>query len=222
LISANIPSKITATQIKGRILDLEAAEESETAGQQRKKGQMIYRPDFAAEERGLTPAQKGTALHLAMQYLPLESDLSVEGIEGTVKQLVEQKYLTRLQGEAVDAKRLAAFFESELGHKLKRSEEVHREFKFSVLVPARDYYPYAEETECILLQGVVDAWFEDEQGITVLDFKSDRVISGKERERAEEYRPQLEAYSRALESILGKPVRRRVLWFFATDTAVEI
>ena len=45
---------------------------------------------------------------------------------------------------------------------------------------------------------------------------------GGELERAEEYRPQLSAYSLALSAILGKPVSRQVLWFFATDTAVEL
>lgn len=222
LISANIPSKITATQIKGRMLDFEAAEESGAVRLERKKRQITYRPDFAAEERGLTPAQRGTALHLAMQHLPLDSDLSVEGIGKTVKGLVEKKYLTQLQGDAVDIPKLAAFFESELGQQIKRAKVLHREFKFSVLVPAREYYPRAEEGEEVLLQGVVDAWFEDERGITVVDFKSDRVTAGSEGQKAEEYRPQLEAYSRALESILEKPVCRRVLWFFATDTTVEI
>lgn len=56
----------------------------------------------------------------------------------------------------------------------------------------------------------------------MVDFKSDRIRPGGERERAEEYRPQLEAYSLALSAILGRPVNRQVLWFFATDTAVEL
>ena len=56
----------------------------------------------------------------------------------------------------------------------------------------------------------------------MVDCKSDRVRPGGERKQAEEYRPQLEAYSMALSAILGKPVNRQVLWFFATDTAVEL
>ena len=76
--------------------------------------------------------------------------------------------------------------------------------------------------ELVLIQGVIDAWFEEDGGITVLDFKSDRVSPGGEAARAEEYRPQLEAYSRALSAILGRPVARRVLWFFATGVAVEL
>ena len=66
----------------------------------------------------------------------------------------------------------------------------------------------------MLLQGVVDAWFETLEGITVVDFKSDRVSRSGAAARGEEYRPQLEAYSRALEEITGKQVVRKALWFF--------
>ena len=96
-----------------------------------------------------------------------------------------------------------------------------QEFKFSVLVPAESYRP-GTEGEQVLLQGVIDCWFQDEQGITVLDFKSDHLSPGQEKSRGEEYRPQLEAYARALSAILDRPVSRKVLWFFATDTAVEL
>ena len=97
-----------------------------------------------------------------------------------------------------------------------------REFKFSVLDSALNYFPEGKGEE-VLLQGVIDAWFEGEDGsVTVVDFKSDRVRPGGERERAEEYRPQLNAYSLALSAVLGRPVNRQVLWFFATDRLVEL
>ena len=73
----------------------------------------------------------------------------------------------------------------------------------------------------MLLQGVVDCWFDGPEGITVLDFKSDRVRPGARRP-GEEYRPQLEAYSRALERITGRRVAHRILWFFATGTGLEL
>ena len=86
---------------------------------------------------------------------------------------------------------------------------------------AADYFPEAAGEE-LLLQGVVDLWFEDEQGVTVVDFKSDRIAPGTEAEKAEEYRPQLTAYSKALQTILGVERVRTVLWFFKTAVAVEL
>lgn len=74
----------------------------------------------------------------------------------------------------------------------------------------------------MLFQGVVDCYYETLEGITVVDFKTDRVTKATLAGRAEHYRPQLEAYSRALEEITGKRVIRRVLWFFALGRSVDL
>ena len=102
------------------------------------------------------------------------------------------------------------------------SVSLRREFKFSILVPARRYIPTAPEGDEVLLQGVVDCYFETLEGITVVDFKTDRVTAKTVAERAEHYRPQLEAYSLALEQVLERPVVRRALWFFALDREVGL
>ena len=195
--AVSMPSKLTATQLKGRVLDQEAAQEGAELGSSREKRQPegLSRPDFMVRERGLTAAQRGTALHLAMQYLPLEGDHSPETIREELRRLTAEGFLA--------------------------AREVHREFKFSILMPAADYGPGLEGEE-VLLQGVVDCWFDGLEGITVLDFKSDRIRPGGEAARGEEYRPQLEAYSRALERITGRRVAHRILWFFATGTGLEL
>ena len=215
----DLPSKLTATRMKGRPQDKEVSEE--TRPRTEVEPEPIYRPDFMAEEKGLTPAQRGTALHMGAQYIPLEGDHSVEGIRAVLDNLEREGFLTHLQREAIPAERLSAFFLSELGREMVNAPLVKREFKFSILVEAEDYFPGAEGEE-LLMQGVIDAWFEDEQGVTVLDFKSDRVKPGGEKFRAEEYRTQLEEYGKALSKILGRPVTRKVLWFFQTDTAVYL
>ena len=213
-----LPSKLTATQLKGRALDEEVAE----AAVRPPRPIRLGRPRFAAEEFGLTPAQKGTALHLVMQYIDFERTERVEQVRAEIARLVERAFLTPQQGEAVDPAKIAAFFASPLGRELMASTSLRREFKFSILVPAADYYPQAGAEEQVLLQGVVDCCFETLEGITVVDFKTDRVDRRSVAARAEEYRPQLAAYSRALEEITGKPVIRRCLWFFALDQAVDV
>ena len=88
---------------------------------------------------------------------------------------------------------------------------------------ARDYDPAAAAGETILLQGVVDCCFETAEGLTVVDFKTDHVFTVAEvRRRAEHYRTQLEAYSRALERVLEQKVARRVLYFLAAGETVDI
>ena len=216
-----IPSKLTATQLKGRAIDEEVSSDAPPRPLA-KRETSIRRPRFAEEEFGLTPAQRGTALHLVMQYIDFARTGSPEEIEGEIARLVARQFLTPRQGEAVDAGRIWAFFSSPLGREMKRAPGLRREFKFSILVPAADYYDGAGDGEQVLLQGVVDCCFETAEGLTVVDFKTDRVTEKSMPARAEEYRPQLTAYSRALAEVTGKKVIRRVLWFFSADAARDV
>ena len=94
---------------------------------------------------------------------------------------------------------------------------------FTLLMDARDYDPAAAEEDRILLQGVVDCCFETGEGVAVVDFKTDHVWTEAEvTQRAEHYRPQLEAYSRALERVLEKRVVRRALYFLGPGRTVEL
>ena len=217
--AADIPSKLTATQLKGRALDQET---QEGAAGEKTQETAIRRPDFVREEKGLSPSERGTALHLAMQYLPLKGCDTPQAVEEEIARLVAGGFLTRLQGQAAQPERLAAFFASDLGKAMANAQQCRREFKFSVLIPAKDYDSGAGEAEQVLLQGVVDAWFVENGELTVVDFKSDRVTPASQQARAEEYRSQIEAYSKALEEITGHRVAHRILWFFATNSATEL
>ena len=219
--SADMPSKLTATQLKGREKDKEAAEE---AAEYRPAPQpaSLRRPVFQ-RERPLTPAQRGTALHMVMQYLDYGKTDAPEQVKDEIARLVSGQFITPQQGDAVDPGDILAFFRSELGRRLKNAPRVEREFKFSLLAPAADYYPNAEKGEEVLLQGVVDCWFvEADKSVTVVDFKTDRVTEHTVQARAAEYLPQLEAYSRALSEAAGVKVAHRYLWFFALGREVEV
>ena len=218
---ASIPSKLTATQLKGREKDSEAAENAVELRPTPVQSAM-RRPVFEGQ-RPLTSAQRGTALHMVMQYLNFDRTGSLEEIEDEISRLVLGQYITPQQGAAVDPADILGFFRSDLGQRLQRSQRVEREFKFSLLVPAADYYKEAELGEEVLLQGVVDCWFTEADGtVTVVDFKTDRVNEHTVERRAEDYRPQLDAYTRALSQAAGVAVKRRCLWFFSVGRAVEL
>ena len=217
-----LPSKLTATQLKGRTLDQEAAEcaGGETVPQSVQPD--LRRPRFAQEERGLTPAQRGSALHLVLEYIDFAQTHSVAQIKGEIQRLVDQAFLTPEQGAAVNPKPISAFFASPLGQEVREASNLRREFKFSLLSPARCYWPEAGEGEEVLLQGVIDLFFETAEGLTLIDFKTDRVNAQTVAERVEGYRGQMDTYTGALERITGKQVASRVLWFFALDQGIEL
>lgn len=206
------PTKLTATQLKGREKDQEIAENSFQPYVRRS----LAAPRFLSGKLPLTAEERGTAVHLVMQYLPLDGD-----VDAVIDDLLQRRLLTEDQAQAVDRDDVRRFLSSPLAEELRQAEHVEREYRFSLLVPAGDYEPGLGEEE-ILLQGVVDLFAVTHGTVTVVDFKTDRVSGDGLARRAEEYRPQLQAYSRALEQILELPVTRRVLYFFHAGEAVEL
>ena len=62
----------------------------------------------------------------------------------------------------------------------------------------------------------------EEDGITIVDFKTDFVTEDTIMNRAEHYRPQVQAYADAMARIYNVAVKRRVLYFFCLDRLVEM
>lgn len=211
--AVNMPTKLTATQLKGeRIATLAEAPE---------RPLHFPKPRFERGRRPLSPTERGTAIHLAMQYIRYSCCRDLAGVRRELERLREEKFLTAQQAEAVDAEKIVRLFSSELGRRILAVKEPIREFKFSVLEDAGRYDPTLRG-ETVLLQGVTDCCLPEPDGLVILDFKSDRIRAGEEAERAEYYRGQLEAYSRALSRIFECPVKERIVYFFATDTAVSL
>jgi ATP-dependent helicase/nuclease subunit A len=210
-----LPAKVTATQLKGRTLDQEIAENAAHTPYLRP----LTQPKFRQERQGLTPAERGTATHLVLQYL----DFAGGDVTAQVEALRQKDLLTAEQAAAVETQALERFLASPLASDIRQGRNVLREYRFTLLMDAREYDPRAAEGDAILLQGVVDCCFETDEGLTVVDFKTDHVRTEEDvAQRADHYRTQLEAYSRALERVLEKKVVRRTLYFLTPGAAVEV
>ncbi len=213
-----LPAKLTATQLKGRALDQETDDGAPREDYQRLR---LRKPALLYAEKPLTPAQRGTAVHQAIQYLDFNRVACLEQIQEQLREMVERELLTPAQAAAVSPEKLLRVFLGPLGEEIRAADRVLREFKFSMLTPAERWFPQADGEE-LLLQGVTDCCLFRSRRLTVVDFKTDRIKPGDEEKAGEKYRPQLEAYSQALSRIFGLPVERKLLYFFATDCPVEL
>ncbi len=180
------------------------------------------RPNFM-QEKSLNAAERGTAIHLVMQHVMKPSEtISEETIEETVAKLVNNELMTQEQAEVIDIKSIEQFFKTELGARIQHCSTVHREVPFSLALPARDAYSDWDGSldEHVLVQGVIDCVIEEEDGLVLLDYKTDAI-----RNRFEDFehaRPvlerrytvQLDLYSKALEQIWKKPCKEKFLYFF--------
>lgn len=213
-IETNLPAKVTATQLKGREVDNEIAENTIPKPHLRPLSQ----PKFRQRTHALTPAERGTATHVVMQYLNF-FDFDVAG---QIQSLLQKRLLTAEQAAAVDPNPIVQFLHTPLAEELRTAHGLRREYRFTMLIPASQYHSSAASDDEILLQGIVDCCFETTEGITVVDFKTDHVWGRSLQERAERYRTQLEAYSIALSAVLEKPVTRRILYFLAAGQEVSL
>jgi len=210
------PSKQTATQRKGREKDAEAAEH---AMEERHPHRSWRRPAF--RERTGDGREYGNAIHAVLQYIRYADCDSGEAVAREIERLLEEGFITAQQAQMVDPKMLAGFFQTELGAKLRSSKNVLREFKFSILDAGENFDP-ALTGEEILLQGVVDCALIEPDGITVVDFKTDRVTEETLPEAAQRYREQVQTYADAMERIYQKPVKDAMLYFFRLGKFVRV
>ena len=211
-----MPSKQTATQRKGRIKDQEAAEDTTESA-------VIYRswrlPAFReATKQGKTV---GNAIHAVLQYIRYAACTNKAAVQQEIARLVAERYITKEQGELADAGCIARFFESSLGKKLQASDRVLREFKFSIL-DAGEKYAKGLAGEQVLLQGVVDCALLEEDGITIVDFKTDRVTEDTVTDAVMRYRDQVDTYADALSRIYALPIKAKMLYFFQIDRFLEL
>ena len=188
-------------------------------------------PHFMEEQdEGLTGASRGNAYH---KFLELH-DFSKEYTEKLLKEEIEQFYqagrLSKEMADCIRTKDILAFLNSESGRRMTQAAgngKLRKEQPFVLGVAASEIYPEiypdiqkrsqeADENrkeETVLIQGIIDVWFEEEDGLVLLDYKTDRVRNASQLK--ELYHAQLDYYAQALEQLLEKPVKEKIIYSFA-------
>lgn len=219
--SYSIPSKLSVSEIK-RKHQKELVDEDAV---QLYKEIEFRKPAFLAGEEKLSGAQKGTIMHLVMQHLDFGREPTKESIRGQISHMIEQQLLTEKEAASVSLNKILAFLESPLGIRMRSSERITRELPFSIELSAAEVYPELTgdiyEGETIMLQGVIDCYFEERGQYVLVDYKTDYATPEQLDELKERYRIQLEYYARAIQKITGKRVKSKYIYLFSVSMAVE-
>ena len=218
-----VPAKLSVTEIKRRFEAIEG--EEAPAVPLLKETSVFSRPRFLQEDTGMQATERGTFIHAVMQHLDFSAELSREAIAEQIRQmasigwidgrLLTDSFLSSLADMA------EGFLCSPIGKRLRGARHIWRELPFSRLFPARRFFPAVKSDEKVLVQGVLDVLFQDEEGAFVLlDYKTDRGINGAlARER---YRHQLAIYGETAEEILREPVTERYLYLLSAGICVRM
>lgn len=168
----------------------------------------LSRPAWLGEQ-GMTPAERGTALHAFMQFADFAAAL--ENPEQERDRMVSMALLTPEQGAAVDLARVEKFLQSPLGKRVLQSPQVEKERRFTAVIPASLAQPGTDAPgEEVILQGAVDCTFLEGETLHIIDFKTDRVKDMEE--LWDRYAAQLELYGFAMEEVSGRQVGELILY----------
>lgn len=161
------------------------------------------------QKGGLSPAEKGTALHKFMQFA--DFGLARENTEEEISRLLDWEYISEREAESLDRAKINKFLESNLCDRILASPILLKEQNF--LVPLKD----GGDT---LIQGSVDCVFGDDEGLYVVDFKTTRYNTEDEFIKA--YRRQTEIYAEAIEEILGIRVKGQYIYSLHLGKSIEV
>lgn len=178
------------------------------------------KPAFLSKS-GLTPTERGTALHKFMQYANFEKIKSNPKDE--VERLYEFEYISRAEAEVIDLERVEKFVKTDLFNRILNSDRLYREQRFLLDVKAGDLYPELSEVakeQTVIVQGAVDCMFVEGDHIVIIDFKTDRT--NDEQFLLNHYSEQLKTYSIAAEKMLGKPVSECFIYSLYMSRTIKI
>ena len=221
--------KFTVTELKKRAYEIAMDHSLEEEAQE----ELLYEepevtpliPTFMQKEEGLTGAPRGTAYHRIMELLAFEGPEpdSIEAVAEWIDGMAASGKIEKEAAECVKAYDIFRFLETSSGKRMKKaakSQKLWKEQPFVLGIDAKELYPKEEDGELILVQGIIDAYFEEEDGLVVLDYKTDRVR--KAEELVEKYQEQLRYYAKALEQMTGKKVKEKIIYAFSLGKEIRI
>ncbi|MFQ9990650.1 3'-5' exonuclease [Ruthenibacterium lactatiformans] len=181
---------------------------------------VLARPAFLYKE-GLTAAERGTALHAALQVADLAA--AANDLPGEVARLVEGGWLDAALAGQLELPRMAAFLQSPLAARMREAKKLLREYDFITAVPAKfvdDTLPEPFAHQPVLVQGIADAVLVNGDTAEIADYKTDR---GKTPEQLlQAYAKQLLLYRAAVEKRLGVRVERCTIYSFSLGREIPV
>ena len=180
-----------------------------------------YLPQFVREqEETVSGTTRGSAYHRLLEIFPFERQetWTAEKIRTVIEECKADRRLSEEYAAAINVYKIRAFLQTPLAARMAkaaRSNRLHREQPFVLGVDMGDVYPDAEGEEMIVVQGIIDAFFEEEDGMVIIDYKNSYVGSeAEEEELRQRYGEQLALYKEALEASWGRPVKETWLYLF--------
>lgn len=167
-------------------------------------------PSFIKKNEKISAASKGTIIHKVLELLDFSKNHTMKSLNEDIKEWIDQGKLKKEHEKVIYRKEILALTKSDLGKRMKEAAQkkmLYKERQFVTGIPFSDMNKEAKTEDYVVVQGIIDAYFEEEDGIVLVDYKTDRVNEGEEDVLIKRYHAQMESYQQALEKITGKYVK---------------
>ena len=174
-------------------------------------------------EDAFSGAARGTAYHRVMECLEYGKTDTSQDLKEQIEELVQNQKLSEVEAKCVRVSDIRGFVECDLGQRMKAAALKGRLFREQPFVISRSAAKIDEswdESERVLVQGIIDAYFLEDEEIVLVDYKTDYVRRGEEKKLIERYHTQLEDYGQALERMTRRRVKEKYIYSFALKKAI--
>lgn len=212
----SIPSKISVSELKNM-------RENKIENLGYKTPSLVKMFNFAEGGKKFTPTEKGTIIHFALQHLDIHKAANIDEVDEQIRLMVKKELLKEEEANVVDSKMLLNFTKSDLGNRMKKAKRIYKETPFNIVKKANEIISGAENcNDELLIQGVIDCYFEEEGELVLIDYKTDYVGKGQEEKIVENYKMQIDFYAEALERITKKRVKEKYLYLLSVNREVRV
>lgn len=183
-----------------------------------------YLPGFLEKDESVSGSMRGSAFHKVMElfdFTKLTKEVSCDekAVEALLnRELEEMRSSGRLSEDyyaVISVPKLKAFLKSRVAVRMgeaARAGRLHKEQPFVLGLPADRLSQDFPSEEMVLIQGIIDVFFEEDGRYVLLDYKTDAVKTGEE--LARRYHVQLDYYAEALEQHSGYRNTEKILYSF--------
>lgn len=229
LSEQKLPVKVSVTEMK-RIAAQKAAQLVEDESNVTVAESDYYvapKANFIKDKSKVSSTQKGTLYHLVIEHLPYDRLNESFDFDEFIAGMCNSGYMSREEAAVIDKRKFTKFINSSICKRMCRAQangKLRREQPFIIGLPAAEVYEELDSTytEIILMQGIIDAFFEEDNQIVLVDYKTDFVKRGHSDELVQKYRQQLVYYTRAIENITRKKVKEKIIYSFALGKEIYV
>ena len=213
-----------------------------------------YLPKFLQGDESISGTDRGSAYHKVMELFDFslltemvnkdktefsandgkvtdncgETEVLTDLLKDFMQKMLEEGKLSQIYYDAVSVPKLVRFLQSNVAKRMAKAAmtgKLYKEQPFVLGLSARRLNDAFPEEETVLIQGIIDVFFEEDGDYVLLDYKTDAVKTPEE--LVSRYQVQLDYYEEALKQLSvdpalgkGKKVSEKIIYSFGLEREI--